>query len=293
MTAPSKPPHRVHLIGSASAAGASDPGTATGPETVQTFGPGESGPTWDWQRIVSDPGEGNPEARIAQLCGELATSTEAAVAAGERFVVVGGDHACAIGTWSGAFKALQSRGPLGLVWIDAHMDAHTPATSPSGNIHGMPVAALLGFGARSLREIALPHVKLQPEHLTLIGIRSYESGEAGLLEELGVRIYYMEEIHQRGLATVIAEALATVKRDTAGFGVSIDLDAVCPEDAPGVGTPAAGGLGGRELVTALTGVGDDPAFIGAEVAEFNPARDREQRTLRLTRDLINALIGTT
>ncbi len=154
--------------------------------------------------------------------------------------VIGGDHSCAGGTWTGVARMLQ--GELGLVWIDAHMDSHTPATSHTGRLHGMPLAWLLGQGDDALYGLSAGVV--DPEHVALIGVRSYEPEEKERLDRLGVRVFHIEEVHRRGLDTVAAEALAIAARGTSGFGVSIDLDAVTPEEAPGVGTPVADGIAG-------------------------------------------------
>lgn len=283
---------QVHLIGAALGRGAPDSRCALGPEALRAYGirnDANQGPEFVWDAILKQDEGVDAHEAIAALCTALAERTADLVAAGERFAVVGGDHSCAIGTWSGAAKALGSQGHLGLLWIDAHMDSHTPETSPSGAIHGMPVAALLGHGLPALTRIATAEPKVQPQRLALVGIRSYEGGEAALLERLGVRVFFMEEIQRRGLDAVMAEALAIVSGDTAGFGISIDLDALRPEDAPGVGTPEPGGLAARDLLQSLEGVGGRRGLLGVEVTELNPARDEEQRTLAVTGRLIQTL----
>ncbi len=181
-------------------------------------------------------------------------------------------------------------GPLGLIWVDAHMDAHTPRTTPSGALHGMPLACLLGRGAASLTAIA-EHATLDPAHLCLVGVRSFESAEAVLLKRLGVRIFFMEDIAHLGLDAVMREAIAHVRKDTAGFGISIDLDAVDPGDAPGVGSPVAGGIGAAELTAACSRLALQSALTGIEIAEYNPRRDRHLATGGLVANILDAMLA--
>jgi len=203
-------------------------------------------------------------------------------------LVLGGDHSCGIGTWSGAARAVRPRGPLGLVWIDAHMDAHVPATSPTGNLHGMPLACLLGEGDSRLSTLA-DAPALRPEHLCLVGIRSYEDGEAALLSRLGVRVIHIEEIERRGLAAALDEAVAIATRGTAGFGLSIDLDALDPAHAPGVGTPVEGGLDAAALLASLSAHAGDPRLCALEIAEYNPVHD-DGRTAALAMRIASAAL---
>jgi arginase len=219
---------------------------------------------------------------------DLAESVLATVQRGRRFIVVGGDHSCAIGTWSAASLAIRDRGSLGLVWIDAHMDSHTPQTSPSGAAHGMPLACLLGYGDPELTELLDPKPKLEPRHVCLVGVRSYEEEEAGLLNHLGVRVITMEEIHRHGLAWAMEQAFERASEGTAGYGISIDLDAIDPTEAPGVGSPAPDGLHGQELVAGLARLPEQPILLGIEITEFNPLHDQDNCTAHLVCDLLNA-----
>lgn len=225
---------------------------------------------WDTVLRVTRAQQNTPLHAIASLNNRLASKVESVLRAGHFPLVVGGDHSCAIGTWSGVHRALADKGPLGLIWIDAHMDSHTFASTPSGQIHGMPLACLLGYGDAELTSIDGAEAKLHPEHVCLIGVRSFEAGEAALLHQLGVRVFDMEEIHRRGLAEVFDEALTIVRDGTAGFGVSVDLDAFDPTEEPGVGSPVPGGLRRAELAEALTRLRGDPSFVAMEVAEYNP-----------------------
>jgi arginase len=230
-------------------------------------------------------------ARVAELDQRLALLISAKLEERVLPVVVGGDHACAVGTWSGVRTALPPHEELGLIWIDAHMDSHVPATSPSGALHGMPLACLLGEGPASLTELAGPSPKLRPGNVSLVGVRSFESGERALLESLGVRIFYMNEVRTRGFAAVWSEAVEHVTQGTAGYGVTIDLDAVDPGDAPGVGTPECEGIAGDDLIHAVRELHDDPKLLAVEIAEYNPYEDRERLTLRLLRRLICAAVA--
>jgi arginase len=235
----------------------------------------------------SETGVGALQA-VSGFCRQLAGRVEGLAAEGDYFAVLGGDHSCAVGTWSGAARGLSGRGSLGLIWVDAHMDAHVPGTSPTGTLHGMPVACLLGHGEDALTSIAASGPAVRPEHICLLGVRSFEDGEAALLQRLGVRVIFMEEIGRRGLDAVMGEALAIAGTGTAGFGLTIDLDGLDPIEAPGVGSPVADGLSADGLISALGGLRQRSGFIGIEIAEFNPALDREGVTARLVRDLLIA-----
>jgi arginase len=291
MKSASAPHRKIIVIGAASGAGAPDPATAEGPEALRHYRVFHDTPLQrvEWDAILRVPREAQdtPLHAVAALGERLAAEVEAVLRAGNFPLVVGGDHSCAIGTWSGAHRVLADRGPIGLIWIDAHMDSHTFATTPSGQIHGMPLASLLGHGDAALTTIDGTEAKLCPEHVCLIGVRSYEAGEAALLHRLGVRVFEMDEVRRRGLAEVFDEALAIVRHGTAGFGVSVDLDALDPAEEPGVGTPVPGGLTRAELAAALSRLRGDPAFVAMEIVEYNPRRDRGHATA----DAAGALVG--
>jgi arginase len=205
-------------------------------------------------------------------------------------VIIGGDHAVAIGTWSAIVTSLNMQQNFGLLWIDAHMDAHVPETSPSHAYHGMPVATLLGYGEEKLVTIENAYAKLDPGHVILMGIRSFEEGEAQLLQRLGVKIYFMEEIQQRGFKTVFNEAMETLRNLTPGFGISIDIDAFDPQDAPGVGSPAAGGLIAKEVLETVHALQVMPQFKALEITEYNPAHDQEGKTAQLIISLLKEML---
>ncbi|MBU1264181.1 MAG: arginase [Gammaproteobacteria bacterium] len=287
------PARNIMIIGAASGAGAPDPATAEGPDALRRYRVFHDTPlqhvAWDAILRVPRDAQDTPIHAVAALGERLAHEVAAVLQAGHFPLVVGGDHSCAIGTWSGVHHVLVDRGPVGLIWIDAHMDSHTFATTPSGQIHGMPLAALLGHGEAALTAIDGPEAKLRPEHVCLIGVRSYEAGEAALLQRLGVRVFGMDEIRRRGLSAVFAEALAIVRNGTAGFGVSVDLDALDPEEEPGVTTPVAGGLRRAELAAALSQLRGDPVFVAMEIVEYNPRRDRDRATADAAAALVDAI----
>lgn len=206
-------------------------------------------------------------------------------------ITVAGDHSSAVGTWNGVRKAVAKKSglPIGLLWIDAHMDSHTPETTPSGAWHGMPVAALMGFGAPELAKLLDSEPVLEPEHVVILGVRSFEKGEVDLLKKLNVKIYFIEEIRKRGFSTVLKEAIEKVSAGTFGFGVSIDVDVIDPKEAPGVGSPEEGGISSKELLDGLPLLGKSPKALGFEVVEYNPQRDVGHRTRELVYKILKGL----
>ncbi len=249
---------------------------------------------FQWDDVIQSNRERLEEKRegeIQRICQMLAIKTDELTRQKEFFIVVGGDHTSAIGTWSGAYTGIQEQGPMGLIWVDAHMDSHVPETSETGRIHGMPLACLLGYGNPQFTEILLPAPKVKPQQLCLIGIRSYESGEAELLKRLNVRVFFMDEVKRRGLKAVFAEAKEIVSAGTAGFGVSVDVDSIDPLEAPGVDVPEKDGLKSSELIEELAIISQDQRLIGAEVVEFNPCRDVNRATEKIVTQLIAALGG--
>lgn len=270
---------RPRLIGVAAALGGPDPDVALGPLVVAD----DREVTWLRPRQVEAVGR---YAALATLAGELASEVEASLRHGRRAVVLGGDHAIAIGTWKGVARAYGPRS-VGLVWIDAHLDAHTPATSPSGNVHGMPLAVLLGHGDLRLVSVPRSGEVLDPERVVVVGARSFEPEEARLLDSLGVRVITMQEIRSRGPTPVLAEAFAIARGPDGRFGLSIDLDAVDPRIAPGVSTPAEDGLSASFVVAAAEHAAADARCLAIEVAELDPSRDRHGRTAALARTLID------
>lgn len=286
----------LQIIGSACGQGSPDNRCSEGPEELHRRGIlaalQEAGIPVRWRGILR-PGVTEEKTSdletVTGICEQLATAVSEVVADHGRFAVIGGDHSCAVGTWSGVHRALAGEGRFGLVWLDAHMDSHTPATSRTGALHGMPLACLLGFGPPSLINITRPPPALLPQHVCLVGVRSFEPPEDQLLARLGVRVFSMNEVSRRGLASVLAEATDIVSEGTLGFGLSMDLDVIDPEDIPAVTTPSPGGLKARDCLAFLRGMGSRPGFLGVEIAEFNPARDRHEKTVRLIPELLAAI----
>ncbi len=278
----------LRFIGVASALGAPVVDPQEGPAALRRLGivaaVRRAGRNAGWGASIEAPA-GRGMAALGALLDEVAREVAATLAGGRLPVVLGGDHAIAAGTWRGVGRAL-GQSP-GLLWIDAHLDAHTPHSSPSQNAHGMPLAALLGIGAPAMADIAGP--VLDPAHVAAIGVRSYEDEEMQLLAAHGVRVYGLGEIRRRGLAAVFAEALVRVAGDGRPFGVSIDLDVLDPCGAPGVTTPVAGGLGVGELAGALAGCARGGRCAAIEIAEYCPARDVQGLTARAAIDLLEAI----
>ncbi len=223
---------------------------------------------------------------VADHANRLAQAVVGAIGQDTLPLVIGGDHAIAAGTWSGVTTALQAEGNFGLIWVDAHMDAHVPETSPSGAYHGMPVASLMGYGADEMRHILSDKAKISPAHVAMIGMRSYEEGEKALLEKLGVHVFYMDDVRAQGFEAVWQQALDIVTAGTVGFGISIDLDAFDPLEAPGVGSPEAGGLSFDEVASSLKGLATHDQIKAIEMTEFNPNRDQGTKTADLATNLL-------
>lgn len=277
---------QIELIGAAWGLGGPEPGCAEAPAALmpmiaaefQRCGvPVQSGPILSPSRT-----ERRRQLAVSKLCGLLASAVADSVQRGQLPCVLGGDHSCAGGTWTGVARA--TKGDLGLVWIDAHMDAHTPRTSHTGRLHGMPLAWLLGEDDDPL--YGLTTGVIEPKHVALIGVRSFEPEEKVRLDHLGVRVVYMEEVARRGIGPVLDEAVAIATRGTKAFGVSIDLDVVTPDEAPAVGTPVPDGVLGAELGRALEGIGGRGNLAAIELVEYTPRLDPTGRTARVAVDLL-------
>lgn len=231
-----------------------------------------------------------PEITLA--CQTLAAQVQSALEAGAVPIVLGGDHSIAIGTVSGLASFYRQKNErVGVIWFDAHGDMNTPETSPSGNIHGMPFAVILGNGAPELTGIAGFAPKVHPEDCVLIGARSVDTEEARLLRASGVRIFTMREIDERGMSAVMDEAVILASRHTAGFHVTMDMDFVDPSYAPGVGTPVPGGPTYRESHLAMEKVADSGRMLSFELTEVNPVLDISNRTAELGVELILSAFG--
>ncbi len=284
------------VIGVASGYGAGDPACQDGPEVLKNLRflsdleQSHAGFYWDDPVRLGPSHSPDSIDAVAEIGTLLADRIGQHLGRGDFPLVVGGDHSCAIGTWSGVKRALGDQARLGLIWFDAHMDSHTFESSPSKRIHGMALACLLGVGDRRLTGIAGAGAKLLPSDVCLIGVRSFESEEAALLAGLGVRIYSMDEVGRRGLRTVFAEARERIGEHSAAFGISIDLDALDPGEEPGVGSPVCGGLLRKELTDALSQAHGDKKLLALEIVEYNPYRDTRFVTARAIHDLCQSLI---
>lgn len=206
--------------------------------------------------------------------------------------IIGGDHSCAIATWSAvSYKISNEKKNLGLLWFDAHMDAHTPLTSLSNNIHGMPVATLLGYGYQKLSNLLTNNPKIKPENIILIGIRSFESGEEQLLKKLGVKIYYQQDIKIHGLNKIINNAFNYLNNTVDKIGFSIDVDGFDPTFTPGVGTTVKDGINLLEFLSIIKKL-DLKKMIAFEITEGNQILDIENKTMYAIIEIIKTFITT-
>ena len=287
----------IQTIGAASCIAGNRSGCCGGPMALRRSGligilARHHGLQLQWQQVLQPNPAHSTEVALARLLRHIRRNIQSCITIKQPFIFMGGDHSCAMGVWGGALKAVKQQRNFGLIWVDAHMDSHTFATSSSGNIHGMPIAALLGKADQRLAAIYGDCPSLDPSRLVLIGIRSYEPAEERLLKSLGVQVYTMERIKQvGGLSLLMRLVIRRMSQRCHHYGLSIDLDGIDPNDAPGVGTPVAGGLSGVALCRALKGLGADPALVGIEISEFNPGRDQNHRTARLVERLIGSVYG--
>lgn len=240
-------------------------------------------------RLTTDPLTGlrNLEA-VVQASTKIADKVDKIMKEGSFPLVLGGDHSIAIGTLAGISKYFKR---LGVIWFDAHGDLNTPETSPSGNIHGMPLAVSLGLGETTLTQIGGYCPKIQPENIVIIGARSLDEGEKRLIKEKGIKVYTMHEIDRLGIPKVIEETIAYFKDRTDGVHLSLDLDGLDPLYAPGVGTPVEGGLNYRESHLAMEMFFESEMITSAEFVEVNPILDEKNKTGILAVGLMASLFG--
>jgi len=230
---------------------------------------------------------------IAETCTRTAEAVVRTLEEGIVPLVLGGDHSLAAGSVSGVAEFYRRRNErIGVIWLDAHSDINTPETSPSGNVHGMPLAALLGLGPEALQDIYGFSPKVAPENTVLIGIRDIDSAERDNIRRAGAaEVYTMRDIDERGMRTVMEEALRAAGRGTAGYHVSLDMDWIDPEDAPGVGTPVRGGATYREAHLAMEILADHGRMVSFEIVEVNPVIDEHNRTAELAVELACSAFG--
>ena len=229
---------------------------------------------------------------IAQTCTRLGDLVHRAVSEHKLPLVLGGDHSIAVGTVAGLSRAHREKGSkLGLIWIDAHADMNTPDTSPSGNVHGMPLACCIGQGPSELTDIFGFAPKVRPHNVAIVGLRDVDRREVPYVRDAGVAAFTMREIDERGLRSVMTEAIERASDGTAGFHVSFDMDAVDPKEAPGVGTPVRGGLTYREAHLAMEILCDCDKLAGMEIVEVNPVLDVANQTAILGVELVLSALG--
>ncbi len=231
-------------------------------------------------------------AEISDTCKELAATVQKSLEEGFTPLVLGGDHSIAVGTMSGvAAHYHKDKKQVGYVWLDAHGDMNTPETSPSGNVHGMPLASVMGYGPAELVELLGFKPKVEPQNLVIVGVRDLDSQEKKLVKKSGVHVFTMRDIDERGMREVMSETLKFATDDTSGIAVSLDMDFVDPMDAPGVGTPVRGGVTYREAHLAMEMIADSEAMASLEVVEINPVIDEHNRTALLGVELALSALG--
>ncbi len=298
-----KAPREIGIVGVPMDLGAGRRGVDMGPSAIRYAGlerdlQAMGFKVKDYQNIAVPGPEsaevGNPRAKFDRLietaCIELRSRVADIARAGAFPLVLGGDHSIAMGTVAGL---LDARGDVGVLWIDAHGDINTPETSPSGNVHGMPVAALLGLGEAGLgSRLGWDKRRIRPERLVLFGTRTLDPGERRIIADLGIRMFTMSQIDQMGVTAAVHEAIQ-ILGGPGGIHVSLDMDAVDPLEAPGVGTPWPGGLTFREAHLAMELLAAAGQVSSMEVVEVNPIHDHENRTAKLAADLILSALGRT
>jgi arginase len=242
------------------------------------------------ERIHNDPETNLRNLKaVAEGSETLASKVNEVIEKGDFPLVFGGDHSIAIGTLAGVSKNYDN---LGVIWYDAHGDLNTSETSPSGNIHGMPLAVSLGIGHETLTNIGGFSPKIKPENIVIIGARSLDEGERELIRERGIKVYTMHEVDRLGMTTVMEEAIQYLKNNkTDGVHLSLDLDGLDPSDAPGVGTPVIGGISYRESHLAMEMLEESGIVTSAEFVEVNPILDEKNKTATVAVALMGSLFG--
>ncbi len=298
-------PKRIRVIGVPLDLGQSRRGVDMGPSAVRVAG--LEARLEKLGHVVEDAGnitvaiaeqkkEGDSHAKylkeITATCIKQADLVLKTLEAGKVPIVLGGDHSVAAGTVSGVAEFYRRQNQkIGLIWIDAHTDINTPDSSPSGNVHGMPLAAIMGLGPAELANILNFSPKVPPENCVLVGVRDIDAIEKENVRKAGIDVFTMRDIDERGMRTVMEEALGIAGRGTAGYHVSLDMDWVDPEDAPGVGTPVRGGATYREAHLAMEIIADHGRMLSFEIVEVNPVIDEHNRTADLAVELSLSAFG--
>ena len=304
--AQAQPTRRIRVLGVPLDMGASRRGVDMGPSAMRVAGLEKRLEALGHQvtdggnilvEIAETQNSGSENARylteIAETCTRTAETVVKTLEEGITPLVLGGDHSLAAGSISGVAEYYRRQGQkIGVLWIDAHSDINTPETSPSGNVHGMPLAALLGLGPEHLSSIFGYAPKIAAENTVLIGVRDIDAAERANIRRAGItEVYTMRDIDERGMRTVMEEALRAAGRGTAGYHVSLDMDWIDPEDAPGVGTPVRGGATYREAHLAMEIIADHGRLLSFEIVEVNPIIDERNRTADLAVELACSAFG--
>jgi arginase len=298
-------PSRIAIIGAPLDMGADRRGVDMGPSALRVanlnkrlaelgFDVLDMGNVSVEQQESTPEGPGNAKylPQITAVCQRVAEAVERAMADDRFPLVLGGDHSIAVGTFGGMARHLRETGrKAGIIWVDAHTDMNTPETSPSGNVHGMPLACLIGTGPRELTEMFGFAPKVDARNVALVGIRDVDEAERKIVKESGVACFTMREIDERGMRAVMAEAIEVASRGTNGFHLSLDLDCVDPAYAPGVGTPVSGGATYREAHLAMEMAADSGRMLSLEIVEVNPVIDEVNRTANLAVELALSAMG--
>ena len=295
----------VRLVGVPMDLGAGRRGVDMGPSAIRIAGVSQGLRGLGFQ--VEDDGDvgvpapesrdpGDTKARylepIYHVCNRLRLRVRRALEQSEVPVVLGGDHSIAIGTVAGVAEHFRSKGQrIGLIWVDAHADMNTPESSPSGNIHGMPLATLLGMGHSQLVEMGGFQPKVDAKNVCLIGIRDIDAVEREIVKRSGIHAYTMRDVDERGMRAILQEAIGFVTDGTAGFHVSFDLDGMDPRDVPGTGTPVKGGISWREANLLMEMLSDTGRMTSLEVTELNPILDVKNQSGEVAVDVILSAFG--
>ncbi len=298
-------PLPVHIIGVPLDLGGNRRGVDMGPSAFRIAGLGEK--IAGLGRSILDKGDlptaipethqhGDPTKKfireIARVCEKVHQTALASLEEGALPILLGGDHSLAAGSVAASAAHARRNGlPLGLLWIDAHGDMNTPASTPSGNVHGMPLAALLGPEPAELSRIGGFSPTVLPQHTALIGVRNLDEREKDLVRSSGVHVFTMKDIDRLGVATVAERALDAVSAGTAGIHVSLDLDVCDPSIAPGVGTPVKGGLNYREAHLLMELVAESGKLIALDLVEVNPTLDLRNTTAEFATELVLSALG--
>ncbi len=296
---------KLTIIGVPMDLGAGRRGVVMGPSVIRIAGLNQAATRLGYE--VTDVGNINvrpPESisrsnlrahylpEIAAVSEKLSAAVEDSLKNEAIPVILGGDHSIAMGSAAGVASFYKKQNEkIGIIWLDAHTDINTPDTTPSGNVHGMPLAALLGYGAKEFTQIAGFAPKVLPENTAILGARSVDPGEIELIRKLGIRVFTMSEIDERGIGTVIEEAIEIASHNTRGFHATLDMDFLDPFYAPGVGTREMGGATYRETHLAMEKISDSGKMLSVEVTEVNPLYDTANQTAQYAVEFILSSLG--